>query len=469
MSPDARAVVIGGGIAGLAAAHRLAARLGPGEVVLVEKEPRLGGKILTERVAGYVIEGGPDCFLASKPAGLALCRDLGLAHGLIPANPRCRRSYLKRAGRLHEIPDGLSGLVPSRLGPLLTTQVLSLGGRLRAGLEYFVPAREGDGDESVAAFVTRRFGREAYRWLVEPLLGGIYAGDGGELSLRSTFPQLLELERRHGSVLRGMMHARRVVVGGATRPASPGFVTPRQGLGAIVERLQRNLPPGLARVGAGAVAVGVTPAGYRVELEDGSAIVSETVVAATPAFATADLVAALDPELAALLRGIRFASTATVSVAYAAEAAPHLPEGYGYVSPKAEGGPIVACTWTSNKFPERAPAGHALIRFFLGRASGAAHDLGDDDALRQVVRGELARVLGITAEPGLWRVYRWPSGMPQYTLGHLDRLQGIERRLARLPGLRVAGSSYRGAGLPDCIASGWAAADAVLGVRERAA
>ena len=240
MTPHPRVVVVGGGITGLAAAERVAAALGPESVLLVEADRRLGGKIATETVDGAVIEGGPDCFLAAKPAGLALVRHLGLEGELIGTDPRFRKSFIRRGRRLHELPDGLSGLVPSRIGPLVLTRLLSPWGRARAALELVVPPRRGDGDESIARFVTRRFGREAYEWLIEPLLGGIHAGDGERLSLSATFPQLADTERDHGGVLRSMMHARnRPARAGHGGPA--GFVTLRGGLGALVSALERRL------------------------------------------------------------------------------------------------------------------------------------------------------------------------------------------------------------------------------------
>jgi oxygen-dependent protoporphyrinogen oxidase len=487
-------VVVGGGIAGLAAALRLTETLGPEGVVLLERDRRLGGKILTERGGGYVIEGGPDCFLAAKPAGVELCRHLGIAERLQPTNPACRQSYVKRGGRLHQLPEGLTGLVPSRLGPLLGTRLLSVPGRLRAGLELFVPRRRGPGDESLAAFVIRRFGTEAYEWLVEPLLSGIYAGDGRELSLAATFPQLAELERTRGSLLRAMLGAG--LNGGSGRGAGPpddggvrvapnggmraapnvgtaaelrGFVTPAGGLGEIVEAVARRLAPQGVRLGAAVAGVRRGGAGWEVLLAGGGVMPAGAVILATPAFEAAAQVAALDSALSAELAGIPFVSVATVSVAFRAGAVPHRLPGYGYVTPRAEGGDVVACTVTSNKFPSRVPGSAVLLRFFLGRAGREAVAAAEDEELRGLVREEMARVFRLTAEPAEWRVVRWARGMPQYALGHPERLARISRRLEGLPGLMLAGASYRGVGLPDCIASGWAAAERALGVVRSAA
>lgn len=470
MASDTRVLIVGGGIAGLAAAYQAANDLGPEGVCLVEGEHRLGGKVATEHVDGFVVEGGPDCFLAVKPGAVELCRELGISEQLRGTNPELRHSFVKRNGKLHELPQGISGLIPSRLRPLLTTRILSVRGRLRAGLEYFAPRRRTDADESIRAFVVRRFGLEAYEWLVEPLLSGIYAGDGGQLSLGATFPQLLHLERQHRSVLRAMLERRREA--GRSRPDAAGaggaaaFLTPAGGLGDMVRSLRERLAQVPVRLGVPAVGLQPHPAGYRVELQDGTVLEATSVVLAIPAFAAAPLIAGLDPELAQALRGIPFVSTATASLAFPATAVPHPLDGYGYVSPRAEGGPVVACSWTSSKFPERAPDDAALIRLFIGRAGREEIVDGTDDDILALSREELARVLGITDSPRMWRVYRWPKGMPQYVVGHPDRLALIQRRLARHPGLFLAGASYRGVGIPDCIVSGRQAA-AAAGKRVR--
>lgn len=453
-------LVVGGGITGLAAAQRLAEAGAP--FLLVEGSPRLGGKIATERVDGLVIEGGPDCFLAAKPAGMALVRTLGLEGRLRGTDPAHRRTYVRRAGRLHELPEGITGLVPSRIGPLLRTRVLSLPGRVRAGCELLLPRRPDTGEESIAQFVTRRFGAEAYDWLVEPLLSGIYAGDGSALSLAATFPQLATLEREQGSILRAML--RRPRAASAARAAAPmGFVTPAGGLGEIVETLVRRLPAAALRCGTAVTAIARRGPAYRVTLADGTAIAAERLLLATPAHVGARLLEALDPALAAELAAIPFVSTATVSLAFPASDVPHPLDGYGYVSPRAEGGPVVACTWTSNKFPDRVPAGTVLVRFFIGRAGDEAMVDAPDDRLVDLARNELAQLSGVTAAPAVARVFRWPCSIPQYVVGHPARLERIARLAGAHPGLLLAGASYRGVGIPDCIDSGWAAAQAALG------
>jgi oxygen-dependent protoporphyrinogen oxidase len=389
---------------------------------------------------------------------LELCRRLGIEDRIRGTNPRLRRSYVKRAGRLHELPDGLTGLVPSRIRPLLTTRILSPVGRLRAACEPLVPRRRGMTDEAIAAFVSRRFGREAYDWLVEPLLSGIFAGDGEALSLGATFPQLAETERLHGTVLLTMLRARfRQGRNGAAPP--PGFVTLATGLAEMTEALEGALPAQQVWRGARVMAFGRLRHGWRLSLDDGRVVDALAVVCTAPACAVAELLRPIDPALGDALAAIPFVSTATVSVAFPRSAVPAPLAGSGYVSPRVEGGSVVACTWTSNKFPARVPAERVLLRFFLGRSGGEEPAFASDDEIRGLIRRELEAVHGIVAEPLLWRIFRWPQGLAQYTVGHLDRLETIHHRLATLPGLVLAGASYRGVGIPDCIKSGWAAAD----------
>ena len=489
MSAARRVIVVGGGIAGLAAAHRLRT-LAPGvAITLVESAERLGGKIVTERRDEFIIEGGPDSFLSYKPWGLALCRELGLESRLQGADETTRRTYVMRRGRLHELPEGFTGLIPSRLGPLVKTALLSPLAKLRMGLEYFIPPRPAGGDESLAGFVIRRLGRAPYARLIEPLMAGIYAGDGEQLSLEATFPQLRALELEHGGLLRGLLAARRhrgsevgstVAPGCApapreraaaaalstAAPASPGarqwppFLTLEGGLvelvSALIARLEGVVELRLRASGRG---LGRSGRGYTLRLDGAPPLEAEAVIVATPAFTAADLLADLDREAAATLRAIPHVSTATVTVAYPLSALPRPLAGHGYIVPRVEGRPILACTWTSRKFPHRAPAGFALMRAFLGRAGREDLLERGDEELVGLVREELREVLGLTAPPLFSRLFRWPRSMPQYTLGHLERLGAIEERLRAHPGLFLAGAAYRGIGIPDCIQSGRLAAE----------
>ena len=367
-----------------------------------------------------------------------------------------------RGNKLHELPEGLTGLIPSRFGPMARTSLISPLGKLRMGLEFLIPPRYADGDETLAAFVERRLGRELYDRLIEPLMGGIYAGDGEQLSLASTFPELRQTELKHGGLIKGMLAARKKVPPSKpTRNKRSVFLTPTTGLAEIVEALEARLNGIEIRRGARVVGVEAASPGYQVRLDSGATLQADAIIFATPAFITADLISNLDSTISTALRAIPYVSIATVSIAYPLANIPRPLDGYGYIIPRAEGRAILACTWTSTKFPHRAPEGFGLIRAFVGRAGQeGALDVDDDDLLKLVL-DELRRTLGITAPPVLHRIFRWPKAMPQYTLGHLDRLDVVEKRLAAHPGLFVAGSAYRGIGIPDCISSGEAAAEAV--------
>jgi len=451
-----RVAVVGGGIAGLAAAHRLEA-LDPGaEVVLIERTERLGGKLMTERDAGFLVEGGADSFLTRKTRGVGLCEELGLAEDLIPRRPENHRTFVRRGRELLRLPEGLTGAIPTNLEALEDTTLLSEAGKARLADEPKQPVAVADEDESVAAFVTRRFGREAYDALVEPLLTGIYGGDGEQLSLSATFPRLRTLEREHGSVLRGL-------AGEAPPPPSarPPFMSLRCGVQQLVERLQESFERTHVRLRSIADSVAIGPARrYAVKLRAGGTVDADALVLACPAWATAKLLASLDPALAGLHREIPYASSAIVTFAHAAGALPPL-DGYGYVVPRVESSDVLACSWSSSKWQGRAPDGHGLLRVYAGRVGGRDVTRAGRDDLIALAMDEL-RYLGIDATPERVWIQRWRSGMPQYVLGHPERVERIEALVAEHPGLAVSGAAYRGVGIPDCIASGEAAAESVV-------
>ncbi|MGH3136645.1 MAG: protoporphyrinogen oxidase [Gaiellaceae bacterium] len=451
-----KVVVIGGGIAGLAAAHRLVTLLPDADVVLVEREPSVGGKLLTEHSDGYVIEAAADSFLSRKERGLGLCEELGLADELVGRRPEHARSFVKRLGELHPLPEGLTGLIPTSLDALRDSALLSPEGKARLAAEVDVPPAPLGEDESIASFVSRRLGREVYDALVEPLMTGIYGGDGDQLSLQATFPQLRSLELEHGSVLRGLLAQP------ATTDPYPPFVTLASGMHAIVRKLIGALE-GRVRVavGNGAVRLRRHSGGFVVELDDHDAVDADGVVVAVPAFAAAPVLAEIDSDLAAAHAEIPYASSTVVTLAYRREDVEHPLDGYGYVVPRSEGSDVLACTWTSSKWEDRAPPGKALLRVYAGRF-GARDVTADSDAeLLALGRDEL-RTLGVESEPVLSRVHRWPRGMPQYVLGHPERLERIWAALDVHPGLAVAGAAYRGVGIPDCIRSGEDAAESVV-------
>jgi oxygen-dependent protoporphyrinogen oxidase len=444
-----RVVVVGGGIAGLAAARRLESIAPDAEVVLLERDRVLGGKLQTEHVDGFVIEAAADSFLSRKVRGVGLCEELGLGGELIGRRPEHHRTFVRRGEELHPLPEGLSGMIPASLDALEQSELLSPEGKARFAAEADVPQAPGHADESIASFVSRRFGREAYENLVEPLMTGIYGGDGELLSLHATFPQLRALELAHGSILRGLS-----VPSPSTRPP---FVSLRDGIGALVAGLRESLVRTQVQVGRTVARVG---AGYEIEIAGGETIAAEGVVVATPAFMTAELLADLDPGLAAAHAEIPYASSVVVTLAYSrADVVPL--DGYGYVVPRADGGDVLACTWSSQKWEGRAPEDRVLLRVYAGRYGGRDLTQDADDALVALAQDEVA-FLGLTADPVLTRVHRWPQGMPQYVLGHPERLARIDQALGAHPGLAVAGGAYQGVGIPDCIQSGELAAESVV-------
>jgi oxygen-dependent protoporphyrinogen oxidase len=414
--------------------------------------------IRTDRVSGFLLEGGPDSILAQKPEGVALCRELGLGESLVPTSVP-RTVYVLRRGRLHSLPEGVLG-IPSRIGPFLRTGLFSWRGKLRMALDLVVPRGGGEGDESIASFLRRRLGQEAVDRLGQPLMAGIHSGDPERLSLRATFPRLDELEARHRSLLRGFRAAARAAPGPPA--AATGFgsalVSLGDGLGALVEALVAKLPPASLRPGVAVASVTRSGAGFSLRMADGATVAAPAVILAAPAPHAALMLAGLDRELADLLAAISFVSTAAVFLGYRRADVGHPLDGHGVMVPWTEGRRTNACTFFSSKFPGRAPAGHVLLRGFLGSARDPDVLRSSDAELAQIVREELGPLLGLRGEPVLARVYRWPLGTPQMEVGHLARMARIEARLATGPGLLLAGAGLRGTGLPDCIADGRTAA-----------
>ncbi len=450
-----RVAVVGGGIAGLAAVRRLEALLPDAELTLVEGEATLGGKIVTERRAGFLVEGGPDSFLSRKARGPELCEELGLGEELVGRRPENARTYVRRHGELHPLPAGLTGMVPTDLDALADNLLLSPEGRERLAAEVDLPPAPTGDDESVASFFTRRLGPEAYETLVEPLTTGIYAGDGDRLSLRATFPGLRALELEHGSVITGLLAQPAPTDGGR-----PPFLALRAGLGALVGALAGSFRRTTVRAGAPVASVERGVDGYVLALPDGEKLTADGVVLAVPAYVAAELLAGLGPDLADAHAEIPYASSALVSLGYRNEDVAHPLDGYGYVVPRAERSDVLACSWTSSKWEGRAPEGSALLRVHTGRFGGRDTSAEPDDELVALAREEV-RLLGVTADPSFVRVHRWPRSMPQYVLGHVERVERIEAALESHPGLAVAGAAYRGVGVPDCIGSGEAAADSL--------
>lgn len=437
-----KTLVIGGGLAGLAAAYRLSLR--GAEVVLLERDARPGGKITTEKRAGFVLEGGPDSFVSYKPALAELCRELGLGSELQPAEPL--PTLILCGGRLEPLPEGVS-IAFTKMWPMLATRLLTWKGKLRAGWEPFVPPQPEAEDESLRDFVARRLGPEFYERVAEPLLAGVYGGDPATLSVESTFPRLRELERRHGSLVKGL----RARGGG---PPGPLFWTIRGGLSTVVEALRSKLGAAL-RLETEVSALARTGGGWRADTPGGS-FEAPAVVLAAPAFDAARLLAESLPETAALVGRIPYGPAGTVSFGFADGGA--LPRASGFLAPASEGLAMLGCTFSSLKYPGRAPAGSGLVRAYLGSRGDWLRE--PDEAVARLALREIKDALALPGEPLFAVVRRWARGMPQYRLGHETLLRSIESSLEGVAGLVLAGSPYRGIGLPDCVESGGRAAEA---------
>jgi len=453
-----RVAIVGGGITGLAAASALRGH----NVTLLERESRLGGKILTERIDGFLLEAGPDSFLTTKPEAVALCRTLGLGDDLVGTKSG-RIVYVLSGGRLHPLPDGLMLMAPTKLLPFLRSSLFSLREKVRIATELVLPPHAHDGDESLGAFVRRRFGRATLDRLAAPLLAGIYAGDAESMSLRATFPQLLEIEHARGSVIAGMMAQRARARSAPSAGRVPLFMTLRGGLDRLVEQLHTTLRDMDVRLGTTARDLSLDRSSYMIHLQDGGYVEADRVILSTPAFVTADLIRRLAPDAAALLQQIPYVSTATISLGYRERDVPMM-AGDGFVVARDERYHLTACTWVSTKWPGRVPAGCVLLRAYVGSARDPDVLERSDDEIVTLVRAELGAAMGLSADPVLSHIVRWPRSMPQYTIGHLDRLAAVEQTLRPFPGIVLAGAGYRGIGLPDCIRQGLAAARTAVAV-----
>jgi oxygen-dependent protoporphyrinogen oxidase len=448
-----RVAIIGGGMAGLSAAHYLYRSGKAVDFRVFEESDRLGGKVVTDRTNGFTIEGGPDSFITQKPWGLALCKELGLEDQLIPCNEAAQKVYILVDGKLIPLPAGFRLTVPTRIWPFLTSPLFSWPAKLRMALEPFVPARRDDEDESVTAFITRRLGREAADKIGGPLMAGIYVADPERLSICSTFPLFRQMEAQHGSLRKAMKAAARQP--GATQPM---FMSLTGGMGQLIDHL---IEPWTDRCHTQITIESLRRQETSFYVNDEA---YDAVILATPLAEASRLLSQIDPTAASALASIRYVSTATISLGY------RLPltgsqqalDGFGFVIPASERRSILACTWSSTKFPGRAPAEHALLRVFIGGIGHEHRVEQDDHTLVALARHELKELMGLTDVPVISRIYRWPRGNPQYDVGHLSRMDAVERQVADIPGLYLAGSGYRGIGLPDCIRSGQTAANNIL-------
>ena len=466
-----RVAVVGGGISGLAAAHRLtelsSAASRPIEVTLFEAGTRFGGVVGTREIAGYCVELGADSFITNKPWALDLCRRLGLEHRLIPTEAAWRRALVLHKGKPVPVPEGFQLLTPTAIWPVLASSLFSPWGKLRIAAEYFLPRGKAGDDESLAHFVRRRFGREALERLVQPLVGGIYTSDPEKLSLRATMPRFLDFEKSYGSVIRGLRRQANRHQAAPTDDSGARyslFATLAGGIGELIDVLaQRVRDRAMMHLQTAVESLLPDSEGARfgVVCPDRVARRFDAIVIALPAYRAADLIASFAGRAAQRLREIDYASTAIVVSGHKLTDVRHPLDAFGLVVPAVERRHILAVSFTSRKFSGRAPAGCVQLRTFVGGAmQPELMDLSDDEILG-LVRRELSSLLGVAGQPDFELIARWNRAMPQYHLGHLDRVAQITSDLARFPGLALAGNAYAGVGLPDCIRSGELAAERV--------
>lgn len=473
-----RTAVIGGGIAGLAAAYELERARSADPTVrytLFEARERLGGALASEVVQGTVLERGPDSFLTEKPAAATLCRELGLASDLVPSNDGQRKTYILVGNQLVPLPDGLMFLIPTKLVPTALTPLFSFPTKARMAIELLIPPRrKRSADESVASLVSRHFGSEAVDRLADPLLSGIYGGDAAQLSAKTVLPRLVEMEREYGSLTRGMLAAHRKMRARASanghNPASPSerpiFTTLKGGMQELVEAIRARLDWAAVRLSTPVNALERVPNGWMVH-SLGAAEFYDSVIVASPAWAAGVLLAPVDAVLSEQLGGIPYSSSITVNLIYDEDALGKLPEGFGFLVPASERRSLLACTFSHRKFLGKTAPGKAVIRAFLGGMRNEALLAENDNALVAIVRHELIdilgeKVVGIGLDPEYTQVTRWRRAMAQYAVGHQERMEKINERLAALPGLRLAGNAYDGIGVPDCIRLGRKAASELI-------
>ncbi len=462
-----RIAIIGGGISGLSAAHALEEyrQTGTAEYVLFESSPRLGGVLRTEHIDGCVVEAGPDSFISEKPWAADLCRSLGIGDQLIGSNDADRKTYILVRDRLIPMPDGLMFMVPTRILPTGLSPLFSWSTKLRMASELLHPPHTANGDESVASMVARHYGAEMVDHVADPLLSGVYGGEAANLSVRAVLPRFAEMERVYGSLGRAMLAARKKMRQHAKKSTPPLFTSLKNGMQHLIEAIIPQLDP---------ASLLTNTLVQRIQCEPESWIVTsgkktdrfDAVIVALPTHAASQILSSASPELVAELRGVDYSSSITVALGYGRNVRESLPPGFGFLVPRSEGKRLLAATFVHNKFPHRAPDNRALLRcFFAGSNAENVWHL-SDDATIAVVRNELLQILGLRAKPLFARVYKWRSAMAQYGVGHLERLERIERLRRQLPGLALAGNGYRGIGVPDCIRSGQEAAKQVLGAQE---
>jgi protoporphyrinogen/coproporphyrinogen III oxidase len=450
--------VIGGGITGLAAARGLGGASADVHVTLLEREPRLGGKILTEHADGITYEAGPDAFVARDPAIMQLCSDLGLGEDLIP--PAVFGAHIWSGGKLKELPAGWAFGLPASTGALLSSRLLPLDTKIRALWDLAAPGKLTGDDISIGDLVRRRFGGQILERVVDPVFAGSRAGTVDDISLAAASPPLDAVARSASSITRGLGKARRE---GKVPQGPPPFLGLAGGMQGLVERINNSMSGVTVMTGTAAERVETSGRDYQVHLDNGSTLDADAVVIATPAFDAAGLLESVDPETARQLYRIQYASSAVAVLVYEGSHDKIPKTGSGFLVPSKDHKVLSACTWFSKKWPTAVPGDDRLVlRCFVGRSGREASLALDDASLLSLIDVEVRDALKLTVALQTSRLYRWDRGLPHYRVGHLQLIEKIDAALAAAPGIALAGAAYRGSGLPDCVRQGEAAAARIL-------
>ncbi|MDA8100655.1 MAG: protoporphyrinogen oxidase [Nitrospiraceae bacterium] len=471
-----KVIIIGGGIAGMAAAVHLKAGAKVHDkqvdVLVLEKGGRIGGKILTEKIGDYLVEAGPDSFLPEKVQALHLARQVGLEPELLPSNDEFKGTFIFSGGKLHTLPEGVMLMVPTMFWPMVKTSLISWPGKLRMGMEMFIPKRKQQGDESLASFVTRRLGRECLEKIAEPLVAGIHTSNPDNMSVMSTFPRFLQMEQKSGSLIHGMISAMKnrphaTLSGPAkARPGAPKmtyFMSFRKGMQELSEACVTFVGKENVRLNAGVKAIEPKGKGYAVVLENGETLEADHVMLGTAAYDAAEMIREFAPEPAEHMKKIDWSSSGNISLAFRRADLNVKLKGFGFIVPKIENRRINAATYSSIKWSYRAPDDLVMMRIFMGGGNreDLVYDL-DDKQMIQTVLEELDVIVGLKANPQFSRIYRWNRAMPKYTVGHMDRMALLDRLIDIHPGLHLIGCSYKGIGIGGCVAESQIAAEKIL-------
>jgi oxygen-dependent protoporphyrinogen oxidase len=470
-----KVIIIGGGIAGLAAAvHLKAGAKAYGkqiDVTLLERNNRIGGKILTEKFGDYLVEGGPDSFLPEKIWSVNLAKMLGLESEILPSNDAFKGTYIYSGKRLHSLPEGVMLMVPTSFWPMAKSHLISWPGKLRMGMEVFVPMRKEDSDESLASFVTRRLGRECLEKIAEPLVAGIHTSNPDNMSVLATFPRFVQMEQKSGSLIMGMVNAMKHRTHASHNAPAPKTgatkytfsMSFKNGMAELAQACVNRIGMDSIRLNASVKAVSPKGTGYTVTLDSNETLDADHVVLASAAYDSSEMIRAMDTDLADRMNSIEWSSSGTVTIVFRKNDVRVPLKGFGFIVPRTEGRRINASTYSSIKWSHRAPDYTVMVRVFVGGGhhEELIHDL-DDAGMVKTVLEELDTVLGLKADPQFSKVYRWKKGMPKYTVGHLERIKEIDRLVSEHPGLHLIGCSYKGIGMGDCIHEAEIAAEKIL-------